>query len=68
MELALTHWREKMGSNWQPGLGWIKGGEGTPQGIVFLLSHIKFGFLRKFAKKKSADSWIYFANFIKVNT
>ena len=37
MELALTHWREKMGSNWQPGLGWIKGGEGTPTGTHFVL-------------------------------
>ena len=37
MELALTHWREKMGSNWQPGISWIKGGEGTPQGMESIM-------------------------------
>ena len=37
MELALTHWREKMGSNWQPGISWIKGGEGTPQGMELIM-------------------------------
>jgi DnaJ family protein C protein 13 len=26
MEIALTHWRERMGSNWQPALGWTRGG------------------------------------------
>jgi len=29
MEIALTHWRERMGSNWQPSLGWIKNSDGT---------------------------------------
>ena len=30
MEIALTHWRERMGSNWQPALGWTKSGAGEP--------------------------------------
>jgi hypothetical protein len=38
MELALTHWREKMGSNWQPGISWIKGGEGNAAGKVSMVT------------------------------
>ena len=31
MELALTHWRQRMGSNWQPSLNWVRseGGSGS---------------------------------------
>jgi hypothetical protein len=32
MEIALTHWRERMGSNWQPALSWARGGGGGEGG------------------------------------
>jgi len=31
MELALTHWRERMGSNWQPSIGWVRGSDPATQ-------------------------------------
>jgi len=61
MELALTHWREKMGSNWQPGLGWIKGGEGTPQGPAWLSKNQAPIVLRKRREHvKSSANWPLF--------
>jgi hypothetical protein len=32
IEIALTHWRERMGSNWQPALSWTRGGGGGEGG------------------------------------
>ena len=30
LELALTHWRQRMGSNWQPSINWVRSESTSP--------------------------------------
>lgn len=36
MELALTHWRQRMGSDWQPSLNWVRSDSSPSSGPAWL--------------------------------
>ena len=62
LELALTHWRTRMGSNWQPSINWVRSESTSPStGPAWLSKNQAPIVLRKRREHvKSTSNWALF--------
>ncbi|XP_023328115.1 dnaJ homolog subfamily C member 13 [Eurytemora carolleeae] len=62
MELALTHWRERMGSNWQPSIGWVRGSDPATQSPAWLSKNQERPIVLRKRREhvKSSSNWLLF--------
>lgn len=62
MELALTHWRERMGSNWQPSLNWVRSDASPSTGPAWLSKNNERPIVLRKRREhvKSTANWLLF--------
>ena len=68
MELALTHWRQRMGSNWQPSLNWVRSDNSPSTGPAWLSKNQEKPIVLRKRREyvKSTDNWpLFYYHFSK---